>query len=255
MKGRFIKVDLSGKVAVVTGAARGIGKAIAEAFAENGAKVVIADIDIDEAKKTADSIGELAVAVKVDVTSCEAVEQMFKETEEKCGGTADIVVNNAGTQIALHTVEDMPMDVWNKAVALNLTSAMICSKYAIPAMKKKGWGRLIHTSSISANSGGGPGGSSYAAAKGGLSNLTKGLAKEVGPHGITSNAFAPGVVLTQIHEKFSTKESLESLKGMTPVGRLSVPEDIAGVVIFLASDSASYINGECIAINGGLRMD
>ncbi len=255
MDGRFIKVDLSGKVVLVTGSSRGIGKAIAAAFAEQGAKVIVVGRHLDVAQETVQEIGPLAIAIKADVTSEDQVKKMYAEIEKQAGGTVDILVNNAGAQIALLTVEDMTLDVWEKAVALNLTGVMLCSKYAIPAMKEQGWGRIINVSSISGRSGGGPGGSSYASAKGGVTALTKALAKEVGPFGTTANSIEPGVVMTRIHEKFSTKESLENLEKITPLGRLGQPVDIAGTAIFLASDSAAFINGEAIAVNGGLRME
>lgn len=254
MEQRQINVDLSGKVALITGAARGIGKAIAVAFADNGAKVVIADIDIDEAQKTAKEIGPQAVAVKVDLVDPASIEKLFDEAEAACGATIDILANNAGAQLTLEPVENMPLDIWNKVFALNLTSAMLCCKRVIPGMKKNGWGRIINTSSISSLSGGGPGGTSYASSKGAMSTLTRGLAKEVGKDGITVNAIAPGVILTRIHEEFSTKESLASLLTMTPVGRHGQPEDVAGTALFLASDSAAFITGEHISVNGGLRM-
>ena len=149
----------------------------------------------------------------------------------------------------------MPADLWQEVLDLNLTSAMVCSKCVIPGMKDKAWGRIINISSISAHSGGGPGGSHYAAAKAGMSSLTKSLAKELGPYGITANSIDPGVILTEMHQKFNTPENLEQLRKATPVGHLGRPEDVAGAVLFLASDSGSYVTGATIAVNGGLRMD
>ena len=149
----------------------------------------------------------------------------------------------------------MPLELWNQVLALNLTSAMVCSKCVIPGMKKSRWGRIISISSISAHSGGGPGGSHYAASKAGMSSLTKSLAKELGAYGITANSVDPGVILTDMHRKFSTSQSLEQLAKTTPLGYLGEPEDIAGSILFLTSDSASYITGATIAVNGGLRMD
>ena len=254
-----INVDLSGKIALVTGGASGIGEAISKALAANGAAVAVhyhtseqrAGELVDQFRKN----GTQAVAVKADVTAPEEIERMFRLAQEQMGGPVDILVNNAGTPLALGHVADMPLERWNQSLALNLTSTMLCCKCAIPGMKANGWGRIIIISSISARSGGGPGETSYAAAKGGLSTFSKGLAKELGPTGITVNAIAPGIILTRIHEKFSPKEKLEQLRKMTPLGRLGQPEDVAGSALFLASDSASYITGETIAINGGLRMD
>jgi len=259
MKPRLVKVDLRGKTALVTGGARGIGEAISIALAESGAAVVInyhtSGERANELVELFEKSGTGATAIRADLSVPAQIEGMFEQARKEMGNTVDILVNNAGSQIALASVKEMPLELWNKTLALNLTSAMVCCKCVIPGMKKKGWGRIINISSISARSGGGPGGISYASAKGGLSTFTKGLAKEVAAAGITVNAIAPGVILTAIHEKFSTKGSLENLKNMTPLGRLGQPEDVAGAALFLASDSAAYITGETIAVNGGLRMD
>jgi 3-oxoacyl-[acyl-carrier protein] reductase len=201
------------------------------------------------------SSGSKAVAIKGDVTVAEDVERLVRETGEALGGSIDILVNNAGAQVAHANIEDMTLDLWNKVIALNLTSAMLCAKGIVPGMKRKGWGRIINISSISGRTGGGPKIVPYTSAKAGLIAFTKGLAKELGPSGITVNSIAPGVIMTEIHERFSTKENLESLKKQTPLGRHGQPQDVSGAVLFLASDSASYITGETIAVNGGLRMD
>lgn len=255
----LIKVNLEGKIALVTGGAKGIGKAISTALAANGAGISVnylsSQREANELVEQFRANGIKAVAVKADIAVPEETERLVRETEETMGGHIDILVNNAGTQVALSSIENMSLSLWAKALAINLTGAMICSKCVIPSMKQKGWGRIINISSISARSGGGPGGAHYASAKGGLSAFTKGLAKELGTTGITVNAIAPGVILTEMHEKFSTKESLELLKRQIPLGRLGQPEDITGAVLFLVSDSASYITGETIAVNGGLRMD
>jgi len=259
MRPKPLKVDLDGKIALVTGSSKGIGKAIARALVDNGASVATNYLTSEkEANALAEELrtGRDRVAViRADVSSDKDVREMIETARETFESDIDILINNAGTQVALSTIEDMSVELWNRALAINLTGAMLCSKYVIPGMKRKGRGRIINISSISARSGGGPKGTHYASAKGGLSAFTKGLAKELGPFRITVNAIAPGVILTEIHEKFSTKESLESLKKQTPLGRLGQPEDVVGAVLFLSSDSASYITGETIAINGGLRMD
>ncbi len=259
MERQLIKVNLRGKIALVTGGARGIGAAISTALAENGAVVVVNYLSSEErAKELAERIqrnGGKALVLKADIAVKEEVELMVSKAKEALDGTIDILVNNAGTQVALSAVEEMPLELWNKALAINLTGPMLCCRCVIPGMKEKGWGRIINISSISARTGGGPGGAHYASTKGGLSAFTKGLAKELAPFGITVNAVAPGVILTEQHEKFSTKKSLEFIKKQTPLGRLGQPEDVSGAVLFLVSDSASYITGETIAVNGGLRMD
>ncbi len=259
MDKRLIRVDLAGRTALVTGGAKGIGRAVATALAENGANVVVNYLSSrEQAEELVRGIaahGGKATAFNADVSSGEDVERLFQRAEEYLGGPVDILVNNAGTQVKLSTIEGMTLELWERVIAINLTSAMLCSRRAIPGMKRKGWGRIVNISSISARSGGGPGGAAYASAKGGMSSLSKALAKELGRAGITSNAVAPGVILTEMHEKFSTKESLEQLKTSILVGRHGEPADVAGAVLFLVSDSASYITGETIAVNGGLRLD
>lgn len=259
MEPRRIQVDLRGKIALVTGGAGGIGSAVSRALAENGARVAVNYLtSAQPARELVARLknqGRTALAIKADVTIEAAIERLFDTIEAQWGGPVDILVNNAGTQIALLSVEAMTAAVWSKALSLILTSKMMCARRAISGMKKKGWGRIINVASISACSGGGPGGVSYASAMGAVATFTKGLAKELGPTGITVNAVAPGVILTAIHEKFSTPASLRNLKKMTPLGRHGQPADVAGAVLFLASDSAAFITGETISINGGLRMD
>ena len=255
----FLKVNLQGKTSLVTGASKGIGRAIALSLARNGADVLVNYCQSEKA--AAEVVAEIKAcgvngfSVQADVGSPEDVARMFRETREKTGKTIDILVNNAGTQVALSTIEEMNLELWNRSLAINLTGAMLCSQQVILGMKAQGWGRIINITSISGRTGGGPKGVHYASTKAGLAAFTKGLAKELGPAGITVNAVAPGVILTEMHEKFSTKKSLESLKKQTPLDRLGVPEDVAGAVVFLASDAAAYITGETISVNGGLRMD
>jgi len=259
MQRRKVNVDLRGKTALVTGGAKGIGLAVCRALAANGARVAVnyrtsedqAEALVEEFRAS----GGTAVAVQADVAVPDEVERMAREAEVGLGGAIDILVNNAGSQVELSTIDSVSTELWQRVLDVNLTSAMLCSRCVAAGMREKGWGRIINMSSISARSGGGPGGIPYATAKGGLSTFTKGLAKELGPAGITVNAIAPGVILTDMHEKFSTPESLAGLKEQVPLKRLGEPDDISGAVVFLASDSASYITGEIMAINGGLRMD
>ena len=247
-------MKLEGKNALVTGGTRGIGRAIVEALAENGATVVVNYRASEKAARELVDKYAGSTAVKADLSSPEEIESMFSRIQEKVG-EIDILVNNAGAVYAKPELEDMPLDVWQKVLNLNLTGAMLCCKYVIPGMKKKGWGRIINVSSISAGSGGGKGGTAYASSKGGISTLTKGLAAELGPHGITVNSVAPGVILTDIHREFSTEDQLEQLRLKAPLQRNGRPEEIAGAVLFLASDSAAFATGSTIHVNGGLRME
>ena len=255
----YINIDLSGKTALVTGGASGIGKAISSALSKSGADVVIhyntSEQNACELVENFRENGRQAFAVKADLKIPEEIARMFDQIHKKITNTIDILVNNAGTIVTLGDYEDMTLDVWNMTLDLNLTSAMLCSKFAVPDMKKKKWGRIINISSISAHSGGDPLIIAYASSKGGMRTFTMGLAKYLGPDGITVNSIAPGVIYTRIHETFSSREKLENLKNMTPLKRLGQPEDVSGAALFLASDSASFITGETIAVNGGLRMD
>ena len=259
MEKRPISLDLKGKNALVTGGAKGIGEAISKALADSGANVAI---NYNTSAKQAEVLvkkfqanGVNAVTIQADMSNPEDVERLVYKAQEALGGPIDILVNNAGSQIKQSSVEEMPVELWERVLDLNLTGAMVCAKCVISGMKENGWGRIINISSISAHSGGGPGGSHYAASKAGMSSLTKSLAKELGTFGITANSVDPGVILTEIHKKFNTEKNLEQLKKATALGYLGQPEDIAGAVLFLVSDSASYITGSTIAVNGGLRMD
>ena len=256
---RKVSVDLNGKTALVTGGAKGIGEAISLALAANGAALALNYCSSGaRAREMAAAIkadGGRAVCVQADVAEPDEVKRMVREAEAALGESIDILVNNAGTQVELSTIDSVTPELWQKVLAVNLTGAMVCSQCVAAGMREKGWGRIINISSISARSGGGPGGIPYATAKGGLNTFTKGLAKELGPAGITVNAIAPGIILTEMHEKFSTKESLDNLKGIVSLKRFGEPEDVSGAVLFLASDSASYVTGEIVAVNGGLRMD
>lgn len=254
-----LKMNLKGKLALVTGASKGIGRAIALCLAENGADVLVnycrSEKEAIEVVSQIRDFGIKSFALQADVGLKQDVERMFREAREKIGRTIDILVNNAGTQVALSTIELMDLELWNRVLAINLNGALLCCQQAISGMKEKRWGRIINITSISGRTGGGPGGVHYASSKGALAAFTKGLAKELGPSGITVNAVAPGVILTEMHEKFSTKKNLEFLRTQIPLGRLGLPEEVAGAVIFLASDAAAYITGETISVNGGLRMD
>jgi 3-oxoacyl-[acyl-carrier protein] reductase len=193
--------------------------------------------------------------VKVDVTNSDEVRDAVAGIADHWGSSISILINNAGDQISTMPIDQMEEDLWDLVLAVNLKGAFLCAKYCIPGMKAAGWGRIINMSSISARSGGGPGAAHYAAGKAGLESLTRSLAKELGPFGITANAVAPGVVLTPIHERHNTPEKLEQLRQRVPLRRLGEAEEVAGAVAFLASEDASYINGAILPVNGGMRLD
>jgi 3-oxoacyl-[acyl-carrier protein] reductase len=250
---------LDGKVALVTGGATGIGAAIVERLARDGARVACAyHNSSDKANALAQRLaqtGAQVFPVQVDVSDGAQVKAAVEAITAHFGAPITILVNNAGDIIASASTEEMPEELWDKALATNLKGAWLCAKHCIPGLKAARGGRIINISSISAHSGGGPGAAHYAASKGGMEALNRALAKELAPFNITVNAVAPGVIYTPIHERFNTPESLEKLRQTIPLQRIGQPADIAGVVAFLASDDAAYITGEIIAVNGGMRMD
>ena len=252
-----LHVDLRGRRALVTGGATGIGRAISEAIMDNGAAVAIGY------RSSADAAAELAAratdapvaAIAADLTDPRQVEHLCTEAAARLGGPIDILVNNAGDVLDMRPLLEAPLSAWHDTLALDLTAAMLTSRLLAPAMRERGWGRIINISSISAHTGGGGGATAYVAAKGGLSAMTRSLAKELGPAGITVNSVAPGVILTAIHERTNTPETLEALRLTTAAKRLGQPADCAGAVLFLASEAASYVTGSTLAVNGGMRMD
>ena len=247
------------KVVMITGGATGIGAACVERFASLGANVACCfNKSVDSARALAEKLegqGMPIYTIKVDVSSSREVQEAVVEIGSHFGAPISILVNNAGDMLRTMPVDEMDEDLWDLVMAVNLKGAFLCSKYCIPAMKSSRWGRIINISSISARSGGGPGAAHYAASKVGLESFTRSLAKELGPFGITANAVSPGVVLTPIHERHNTPESLEKLRQNIPALRLGRPDAVAAAVAFLASEDASYVNGAVLPVNGGMRLD
>ncbi|MEH6995647.1 3-oxoacyl-ACP reductase family protein [Neobacillus drentensis] len=250
--------DLSGRVALVTGASGGIGQAIAIDLAAVGAKVAVNYLSNQEgAEETIRIIQEQggeAIKIQADVTDLDQIEALAAKVEEELG-TVDILVNNAGHLVERRKIEEMTMDLWRNIIDVNITSAAFMSKAVIPGMKEKGSGIIINLSSVAAHDGGGPGAVPYATTKGAIITFTKGLAKELAPSGIRVNALSPGFVdQTKFHATFNTEEGRKATVTRIPLGRGGVPKDISGAVLFLTSPYASYITGETIEINGGMFM-
>jgi 3-oxoacyl-[acyl-carrier protein] reductase len=248
--------ELAGRVAAITGAAQGIGAATARAFAKQGTHLALLDIDGAGAKKVADAVAGgkgRAVAIHVDVTDETSVGRAIAAVATEFGGL-DVLVNCAGGYGRLATVEDMPIEEWDNTIALNLRSVFMVSKAAIPHLKKSKAGRIINVSSISGRQVTVASSPAYAAAKAAVIQLTRFLAHTLGPHGITSNSICPITTLTPRVAALRTEAEVERIAQLVPLRRLAEPEDHAEAMVFLASDSAAYLNGITLDINGGRVM-
>jgi len=251
-------MDLTGKVAIVTGASSGIGHATALSLANCGAAVAVNyhnnEIGAELLRKQIVANGGKAVAIQADVTVASDVESLVKRTVEEFG-TVDILVNNAGSLIERLRLLEMSEERWDQVVDLNLKSAFLCCKAVASLMMERKTGAIINLSSIAGRNGGALGSLHYSSAKGGLISFTKGLAKELAPFGIRVNAVSPGVIDTPYHEQFSSPEMMKNYVNAIPLGRVGNSDDVAKVIAFLASDASGYLVGETIEVNGGMYMD
>ena len=247
----------SEEVAWVTGSSTGIGRAAAVALAEQGCRVVVHyNRSEDEAREVVEEItssGGEAALVGGDVSDSGEVRRMVAKIEDRYG-RLDILVNNAGSLIERRSLSEMTEDLWDMVMAVNLKSVYLCSQAVLPMMKRQGGGKVINMTSVAARNGGGPGSVAYAAAKGGVSTLTRAMAKELVSEGILVNGIAPGVITTPFHDRFTPPEVRETITSSIPIGREGTPEEVAGAVIFLASPAADYLVGEIIEVNGGQLM-
>ena len=250
-------LDLSGKVALITGASSGIGAATAMLFAELGAKVAIGyhqnEAGALQVLETISAAGGKAITVRADVRQAEQIPFLVSHTEEQLG-PIDILVNNAGSLIGRQPIMEMTEERWDEVLNLNLKSAMLCAKAVAASMVERQSGAIINLVSIAGRTGGGPGAGAYSVAKGGLITFTKSLAKELAPHGVRVNAISPGVIDTPFHEAFSTPEMIRGFVATIPLGRVGTSLECATVIAFLASEAAAYIVGETIEVNGGQLM-
>jgi 3-oxoacyl-[acyl-carrier protein] reductase len=247
-------LDMSGKVALVTGASSGIGAATAKVFADLGAKVAIGYFGNEKgAMEVRDSIGAGAIAIKADVRRAADIRGMIERTTAELG-PIDILVNNAGSLVKRYLLRDLTEEGWNHIMDLNLKSAALVTQAVAPQMIERRSGTVVNIVSIAGRNGGGPGAGPYAAAKAGLIALTKSMAKELAPHGIRVNAVSPGVIDTPFHEVFSTPEMIANFVKQIPMGRVGTPMECATAIAFLASGAAGYIVGETLEVNGGQLM-
>lgn len=252
---------LSGRVALVTGCGRGIGRAIALRLASEGADVVCNDLDAASAAAVADEVerlGSRSLVAPVDVSSREQVETCVARALERFG-VVDVLVNNAGIyRLAPEgkgPVEAETEESWDRVLAVNLKGVLFCSQAVLPSMKARRLGRIVNIGSLAGKLGGVASVASYAVSKAGVLCLTKILAKEGAPYGITANAVAPGQIDTEMTAEVARRWPREQMERAIPLGRLGTAEDVAAAAAFLASDDAAYLTGEVLDVNGGLLMD
>ena len=238
---------LEGKVAVVVGGARGIGKGIAKRFVEEGARVVIGDTEVDAGRATAAELG--GHFVTTDITRAEHAAWIVAEALAK-HGRLDIAVQNAGIY-PWRMIESTPPEEWDKVMGVNLKGTFLLAQAALKPMKQQRSGRMIFTSSITGPKVSSPGHGHYSASKGGINGFIKAAAIEFAPFNITVNGVEPGNILTEGMKAERSPEFIESMEGMIPLGRLGTPRDVANAFLFLASDDAEYITGTTIVVDGG----
>ncbi|MHC2995597.1 MAG: 3-oxoacyl-ACP reductase FabG [Candidatus Atribacteria bacterium] len=248
-------MNLVNKVAIVTGAGRGIGKAIAIVLAREGADVIVNDIDIKKAEEVVneiESLGRQALAIQVDVSDSKEVNRMVQLVLKKFK-RLDILVNNAGI-IRRGLIEDLAEDDWDRVMDVNLKGAFNCAKAVVGIMKKQRYGKIVNISSIAGKIGDIASAPCYGASKAGMACLAKSLARELAPYGINVNVVAPHAIETDMSKEWS-EEKRKSIIADIPLGRLGEPEDVAEAVVFLVSDKAKFITGEVLDVNGGCLMD
>ena len=250
-------MELQGKRALVTGGASGIGKATSLALAQAGADVALtywsSAGEAGEVVAQIRALGRQAHAIRADLTDAAVAEQVYAEAESAIG-EIDTLFANIGGLIQRCRVVDMPLALWNDAMNLNLTSTFLICQAALKRMEPRGAGTIVTMSSLAAFDGGGPGSAHYASSKAAVATFTRALAKEVGPLGIRVNGVAPSLIATRFHDVFNTPANRQAIAERTPARREGQPEDVANVVVFLASNKAAFLGGEIIQVNGGLAL-
>lgn len=252
-------MPLHDRIALVTGASRGIGAATARVFGQRGARVAVSARTVSDLQGVAASIrrqGGDALVVPCDVLDPDQATSMIETVVAKWG-RLDILVNNAGLGTPPKTIEEVLPEEWDESIHLNLKSVFLCIRSAAPVMKRQKYGRIVNVSSLAGRFFSLLSGAPYSAGKAGLIGLTRHMAAELGPFGICVNAVAPSPVLTErvkVKWESRTEEDRQKILATIPLGRVAQPEEIATVIAFLASDDASYVNGACLDVNGGKYM-
>lgn len=250
-------MDLTGKIALITGASSGIGAATALVLADLGARVAIGyhsnEKGAEQVRQSIASAGGHAMTIRADVRQADEIRLLVTRVAEELG-PIDILVNNAGSLLERMRLLEINEERWDEIMNLNLKSAVLGAQAVAASMIERQTGAIINVVSIAGRNGGGPGAGAYSAAKGALITFTKSLAKELAPHGVRVNAISPGVIETPFHEVFSTPEMIRNFVATIPLGRVGTPMECAKVIAFLASKAASYVVGETIEVNGGQLM-
>jgi 3-oxoacyl-[acyl-carrier protein] reductase len=248
----------SSHVTLVTGASTGIGASTAAAFAQAGSQVAVHYNSSEAAAKAVaagiQSAGGKSWLFQADLSKAAECRRLVADVLKTCG-RIDVLVNNAGSLLDRKPLFEISDEFWQQVLDVNLNSAFWMTQAAARHMVERGSGAIINVSSIAARNGGGPGAIPYASAKGAVTTMTKGLARELIPRGVRVNAVNPGVILTPFHERFSTPERIKAMVTTIPQGRAGQAEEIAGAIVFLASNAASHVVGESIEINGGMLME
>jgi len=245
-------MDFDGRVALITGSARGLGRAAAERFLARGASVAVNVRDPKRAEALARELGDRAFAVPGDMTDPGAPEAMVKKVLERFG-RLDILVNNAAYAHSTR-FDDLDAEEWRRAIEVNLTAPFLLIKAAVPPMKARRYGRIVNISSLAGKTVSTLGGAHYTASKAGLQGFTRAAAKELGEFGITVNAICPGMIDTELTREHATPEQLAALAAGYPIKRLGTPGEVADLICFVASEAAGYITGASFDINGGDLM-
>lgn len=244
-----MKIDLSGKNALVTGGAAGIGRDCALLLADAGANIAVADINLDGAQETLATVGQ-GLALRCDLGDPSDVESMSRQLLEETGGV-DILVNCAGLIVYKRGIQSVSVEEWDHVLDVNLRGTYLVCRSLMEGMKGRGWGKIINFASLAARVGGIEAGIHYAASKAGVIGFTRTLAKEGGPYGINVNAVAPGIILTApVEDQLRGRHQM--YVDQIPLGRLGKPRDVANVVLFLASPLSDYITGAVLDVNGGI---